>query len=184
MKIAQLPSAGNAKIIDPFIQSPRPSRNIKMVFELCRRAGFLFVALITTSSQLYIILQWCRRAHAINRNRPRGIKAHAFEKLKRVAAIHHHRHCAAPNTAESPSPPPPRWFLPAREAREWDYPEKSTRIVRPLPFPPARVHAPPKITRSRRQKSIYNVCTFTCHSIGGQTRVGRLKELGQKIYPF
>lgn len=132
-----------------------------------------------------MVYRRCRRAYAINRNRPRGIKAHAFEKLKRVTAIHHHRHCAAPNTAKSPSPLPPRRFLSAREAREWDYPEKSTRIVRPLPFPLARVHAPPpKSTRSRRQKSINNVCTFTCHSIGGQTRGGRLKELGQKIYPF
>lgn len=51
----QLPSAVNAEIIDPFIQSPRPSRNIKTVFELCRRARFLFFALITTSSQLCIL---------------------------------------------------------------------------------------------------------------------------------
>lgn len=98
----------NAEIIDPFIRSPRPSRNIKTVFELCRRAGFLFVALITTSSQLYIIIVYRRRgrAFAINRNRPRGIKARAFEKLKRVTAIHHRRRCAEPNITRSPFPSP------------------------------------------------------------------------------
>lgn len=112
-----------------------------------------------------------RRGHAyvINRNRPRGIKARAFEKLKRVYCDSSTPPlCAAPNIARSPSPPPPLRFLPARER---DYLEKFTRIVCPVRLPSARIHAPLNGTRSCRLKSIYNVCTFTCHAIGQTLRV-------------